>query len=1259
MERTFLLNVMLALAENRLCGAHRYCSRGRFSTASTPTSIPGKLTTLPEALHSRLPGLEAARAWPHRGALTPIRLAWQWSGGAHAKNQIRSAMPNGSTGGSSNEQGSRHRSGTAAFLAVHAMVGKAVEGRPGAIPSRIYLEAAEHVDDIVVQMSDGAKWYLQCKRSAGIDVPLRRTLTQWCKQHYVPGDRLGLVSRKFRGALREIQPIIDQLNDTHSPPLNEWQIRDLGKVKSELQTAGCENPDALIPDALFLHLQTEFASDPHRQVACALLCTIVPPDKADSAFRALESLMQESAAAKRWTDMTDWLAALKVAHIEVRSDISGVPAAAAEARRQATEAYREVLARPLDLLTLSSLAPQLGEVRVDGLLEHWEVRWGDSRSADLLRVARRNARFILSGLPGIGKSEAMRQLAAHIASEAEAPVPVLFNVKESLAAIQSGGSLTLETILRHVSERIAGVDPAVATAALREALFSGNAVLMVDGLDEARSHLGTVAANLAQILTALPAATGFILSTRPSAEKATRQLSLPTVSLDSPPSLQRSLPQIIRTLLPNGVPRPEAWIEERVQRVRSASGHTDDIWKVPLLATFATLRIAADKDEATNAVELLSNVIDDSVTAWEHLKASHSDGLDPQMRPSMLTEGFITIGCLINTSTATVDGAETAVARQLEPWDLALPLRRELARQVVHFWDERVGVFVVDGDHLVARSRQFAELADARRASQLPLPEKQDWIVAALTNPDLRLTVQLAVQTDESLRTLLLEMADRSGDVGNRNRATEWVASFAPNWKGTPLELERRVLDVIANAAEDSRPVPEPGTAFIERIQARRSDGDGWHFAVQLARCQVAQALRDHQRGRLQQLSLAPQRRALIDLFVGLTEAKLEQRPLNDRELALLNGLLDSPRPERSSSDCRQGVFVIDAAERYIEGTSDVIELGVEHVDQLPEGANDKFFAIAKRHSHATFTKVASVLSERGYKVDYSALLPGLNRLREFSESFADKHGLGWLLSLLSDSPVESSKGVPPEPWRWGEISDLVSAIGWAEGSIGDLRAVAETSADLRATWIDKIVGVYSFDRGRLAAEARTILRQHEDKMDETLWQICTNQLIERQPLRQLDCEDAIELAVCFASHAESIVSLTAQLTVNTGCPGVSDVIETLDTPMTWRNRFLATTVSLATSTGDPALVERYRKGSSASRAGLALFVASVSDRPDLPLAELREDRDAAVRRYSGGNIEAAEIWTCEQCWTENALAGDSCEECHLHPGWLVRGKKN
>lgn len=68
--------------------------------------------------------------------------------------------------------------------------------------------------------------------------------------------------------------------------------------------------------------------------------------------------MQESAANRRWTDMTDWLAAIDAAGIEVSADITGVPAAATEAKRQAIRAHREIVSRPRDLLSLSALSPE-------------------------------------------------------------------------------------------------------------------------------------------------------------------------------------------------------------------------------------------------------------------------------------------------------------------------------------------------------------------------------------------------------------------------------------------------------------------------------------------------------------------------------------------------------------------------------------------------------------------------------------------------------------------------------------------------------------------------------------------------------------------------------------------------------------------------------------------------------------------------------------------------------------------------------------
>lgn len=1160
-------------------------------------------------------------------------------------------MPNGNAGGAANELGSLHRSGAAAFFAAHGMLGKAIEGRPGAIPVRIYLEASESVDDIVVQMQDGSSWYLQCKRSVGVNGPLRSTLAQWCRQDYAPGDRLGLVAREFRSDLRIIQNVIDQLNDEHGAPLNTGQLKALATLKRELDAAGSADADEMVHDALFLQCATESPVDAQQQIACALLGQVVKTGQGDLAFHALRNRMQDSAANRRWTDLADWLATLNAAGVEVTAEIGGAPVAAAEAKRQAVHAYREVVSRRRDLLSLSALNPGIGDVHVNDLLKDWQVRW-ESRSspANLIHVARRNTRFLLTGLPGLGKSEALRQLAAHLASDAEAPVPILLDLKESLTAVHSGESITLDSLLRQAANIVTGIDPVVTTPALRDVVFSGNAVVIVDGLDEARSKRGPVAAQLAAILQDLPPATGFILSTRPSAMDAALQLGLPAVALESPKSLERTFPAIIRALTPPSIADSEAWIAERSRRVRAASQGTNEIWKVPLLATFATFRIANDEIETTNSVELLSNVIDDSISAWEHLKARHADGLDPEMRSSMLTDGFETIGCLINTTAVTVAAAEAAVEQQLEPWNLAGPLREQLARQIVHFWDERVGVFVKNGEELMARSRQFAELADARRAGRLSDLEKMTWITTALEDADLRQTVQLAVQNDHVLRQYLLEAAARGAPKELRSRAVQWVTEFVRNWPGVTTETEERIIDLIANAAEDNLTPATPGTSFSERITSYARDSGGWHFAIQLARFTPRITLRSYHRDRLLGLSVTVQQRELLELYIALTEATEQERALEQDEIARVINLLDTPKSAKSPATYEKGMMVISPGERYMEGIADVITLAVEHVDQLPEGSSDKFVEIAKGLNHGTFERVTTALSQRGYKVDLSHLVSAFESLDSVTELFSDKHGLGWLLRILADWPTDDNPGVPPEPWRWGEISELVSVIRWGESSAGSMRQLLDTPQELQRIWVDAVVEAYGLDSERLSVEARAILLEDDD---ETLWQICTPSLTSREPVRALDCEEATRLARCFASNSEDIVTLAARLTINTRCAEVSEVIESIDVPMTWQGRFLATTVSIATSAERDELIERYRRSESSQRAAVALIVDSLSDEYPETLAQLREDQDAAVRFHCRGDVRLANAWTCRYCFTENPVTQDSCKKCHLSCSWF------
>lgn len=1159
-------------------------------------------------------------------------------------------MPNGAGGGAANEQGSLHRSGAAAYFAVHALLGRAVDGRSGAVPRRIYLEASEDVDDIVVEMFNGSTWYLQCKRTMGVDAALRAAIGQWSRQAYEPGDRLGVVARELRGHLRQMQLTVDQLNEEHAAPLNKGQRESLDVLRGELNSGGCIDPDRTMRDVLFLQIATETTADPQAQIARAFLGSIVRPDRADAAFLALRALMQEAAANRRWTEMADWLRALDAAGIDVIADIEGAPAAALEAKRQAVRAYRDLVSKARDVLSLSTLNPSLGEVHVDDLLKDWKVRTDDDRvSEDLLRITRRNSRFVLTGLPGIGKSEALRQLAATLASDPDAPVPVLFDLRESLSAASSGGSVTLDVILRKVSERVVGTDPTVTTTALRDALLSGNAILMVDGLDEARSRRGTVAHDLGQIIVDLPSTTGFVLSTRPSALDAALQFSLPSVELESPRSLDRSLPAIVSALAPGDASVRDAWIDQRLRRLASMS-RADGIWSVPLLATLATIRVAHDEAELTNPVELLSSVIDESVTAWEQQKASPADGFDREMRASMLTDGFVVIGCLVNMGDAAVADAEAAVADQLRTWGLGERLNEELARQVVHFWDERAGVFVRDGEQLVARSRQFAELADARRASRLTADEKQSWIVRSLEDPDLRSTVQLAVQTDSALRGILMDSAARDAPESTRGRAALWVASFAPNWPDLDDATERRIIDLLADAAEDHLPPPALGTTLMDQLMSHGRDPDGWHFAVQLARISSTDEVRDHQRSRLRLIPLASQRRDLIELLLALQDANEEGRPLNSNEVALVSALLTTAVPEPPESEYRGGTLVIEARERLIEGTDDAIRLAVDHVNELPTGSAEKFVAIAKRLSAGTFDIVTSALSRHGHDVDLSNVFAGFEGLRNVADLYADKHGLGWLLRILAAWPVPDATEIPPEPWRLGELSDLVSTIGWGQSTVGDIRNLAATPESLKHVWIDTVVDAHGLNRERLAAEAREILGQEDD---EALWQICTTGLVVRADPRPLRCDEAEALAQCFVSGSEQVVTMVAQLTINTRCPEVSAAIESLDIAMTWQNRFLSTAVSIATSADRSRLIERYRVAESAQRSAVAFVVASDPDEYLELLEQLRLDPDATVRHRCGGDVRLAEIWTCRYCLTENPTSQSSCEECHTLCSWL------
>ena len=84
----------------------------------------------------------------------------------------------GSSGGAANEAGSLHRAGVAAVLAVYGLLETAVPCMGGGVPCEIQLETLDATDDIVCTVLDRSKWFIQAKRSVGVDGQLRSTIKQ-------------------------------------------------------------------------------------------------------------------------------------------------------------------------------------------------------------------------------------------------------------------------------------------------------------------------------------------------------------------------------------------------------------------------------------------------------------------------------------------------------------------------------------------------------------------------------------------------------------------------------------------------------------------------------------------------------------------------------------------------------------------------------------------------------------------------------------------------------------------------------------------------------------------------------------------------------------------------------------------------------------------------------------------------------------------------------------------------------------------------
>jgi NACHT domain len=690
----------------------------------------------------------------------------------------------------------------AAYLAAHGLAGAAVEAagyvEGGPYPVSMTLESGDAVDDIRCELSDETRLFTQAKRECGLDNQFRSTVTQWVAQAQALGDsdRLALATGKPKGKVRALGSALVRRRNAHaagpSPAEREALAALLDALPSRLTAKARER---LLDAAVVMEVSAETPVDwGFREAARLLEGVIVPAGQGSRAMQALQRAFQEQAALRSGSGLDDWLRVLADAGLVVLSDPNGPVGTRRRALLDVMAQYRTRLAEQAGLLSLSALAEDLPPLQVEGLLDGLRVAYESSRrdrtqEDPVEEVACRWRRMLLLGLPGAGKSTAMRELAARWAGDDCAPVPVLVPLRDlARRLVRDGGGVTLVRLVEVALADAATPEGRLLVEELVARLGRGEAALLLDGLDECGGMRGRVAEGLAKVVGELPEASPVVVSSRDSAAAAASMLGLPRTRMIEPRSLGRTLDALLEHIAAQRVleAEREQWLRER-RRWLAAARHADKaVREVPLLATLLALLAAGDirRPAPQRRAQLLAEVVQESVRRWETRRAR--DLVDPllrELRPELLIEAYAEIGHLLSSSAGVGEGETRRVvsASLGSRWGLAPAEADAVAGDVLRFWDEEVGIFVVGVDETVQpRTGLFAEIGDAMWAARSDPAAQEAWLDSALIDEQRRECVLLAAGLSSPIAETLARRAS----------ARRWrTAGAYCRWRRTPYRM--------------------------------------------------------------------------------------------------------------------------------------------------------------------------------------------------------------------------------------------------------------------------------------------------------------------------------------------------------------------------------------------------------------------------------------------------------------------------------------
>lgn len=1190
------------------------------------------------------------------------------SNNVNVKQGRPSARRNGMGGGAADEAGSLHRNGVAAYFAVAGLTGHSVQDAVTKIPSLIGLETADATDDIRCEMTDGSRWFAQAKRTGRRGSELKKTFRQWSKQELRDVDEVVLVSQSFSGSLASAKHVLERERGVSLAKPNARATDDFAKINSDARLIDSELPATIRGKGQFLLCDTG-PGGADRRVAVTWLDHHLQHGGGEAAFRVLIQRMQEAAASQQETTLDDWVSWLEQSGHTFVADGAGQPAQRVRSRRLSLAAYRARLAAERDKLDVSRIIPGMSDLHVEDLLEQYELERldlpqdnGRPESASVKAVAHREARLLVEGLPGMGKSTMLRQVAAVWCTDEEAPTPILLRFGSLAQHVEHRDDVSLRLICELAASTVSEVDSRCVQDALEHELRCGAAVLMIDGLDEAFTKVQIIASGLRQLLGQLPLSTGLIVTTRPSASKFASGLDLERTILRSP----RNLESAMRAVLSEGatdhsIPAHEqdAWVDARLKRLAgSRLGSVDRLLEVPLHAILLAGQVAKGDQLSTTVENLLEDVVTERAADWQSHKSAGAPfgDWDDKMNKEILLTVFLEVSHLLSASEeADYKDAYEAASIALTGWGLAPLVLERITRQAMWFWDERAAVLQAVDKLIRARSRRWIELGDALWLKNQPADTVSGWVTEALSDKVRIDGLILAASLDPRVRDVLLEVAI-TGDSSSQLSAGDVLMRYLENREPAPSERERFLLvfGSLARIAPPKRPAAttrtlELGTAFA-----------AWDYYVAIALLPLAQDLRSSREAILVEAGgLSEKEQWLISALPLLVDADVdEHKDLPEAVRDAIQYFTQLPRPEERppKRDKLTGAFNFGVSSPGFAGLGRFVLRLARRASQLGEDEVDWLFEAAQHSPLRTYEEITEVLRKGGFRDPRPFKLPfDLETLTTVLKPFTD---WSWLLEPLRDLDSGAEHLTKTQRWRHTELMDLVEGLNTDQVSIPQGRNIAEQPAEDIRRWALLIAKTLGLSVGVLAAEATYILDRTKGAIDEKRYSVfCKRRSapsVDANLLTRGDLEE-LETLVYSASEwvSDSVTKVLLGLEqVERGHFGqhVTDADQTTPTFGVFNLALVRVVTAQEPEAVVKLLLETPRPACRRAAACWLGVTQTLNPEMDGVRAMCLSDPDWSVRVYAGASIEqavGAEYWSCSDCDNENpGYEAVPCEEC-------------